>query len=43
MEIGEILKAYRIQKKLTQKEFIQDIVSESYYSKIENSLHPYIE
>lgn len=39
MEIGEILKAYRNQKKLTQKEFIRDVVSESYYSKVENGMH----
>lgn len=39
MEIGEILKLYRKQKKKTQTEFIQGIISESYYSKVENGQH----
>lgn len=39
MKIGATLKSYRKQKKLTQKEFIQDVISESYYSKVENDQH----
>jgi Rgg/GadR/MutR family transcriptional activator len=39
LKIGEALKSYRKQKKLTQKEFIRDVLSESYYSKVENNQH----
>jgi Rgg/GadR/MutR family transcriptional activator len=39
MEIGSLLREYRLQKELTQKEFIKNCISESYYSKVENNLH----
>lgn len=39
MTVGEALKYFRRQKSMTQKDFINDVVSESYYSKVENNLH----
>lgn len=39
MEIGKILKNYRIDRNLTQKEFAADIFSHSFYSKIESGEH----
>ena len=40
MTIGELLKEYRISQRKNQKEFINNgkIVSQSYYSKVENIL-----
>lgn len=39
MNIGELLKKYRLQLGLTQKEMAQDILTASYYSKVERSEH----
>lgn len=38
--IGTLLKTYRQSLRLTQAEFVQNIISESFYSKVENGLHP---
>ena len=34
-KMGEILKKIRIEKKLTQSEFAHNVISESFYSKVE--------
>ena len=39
MTIGELLRAYRLEKGVTQKQFADNIVSTSYYSKVEKSEH----
>lgn len=39
MEVGSLLREYRLQKEVTQKEFIKNCISESYYSKVEHNLH----
>lgn len=39
MTIGELLKEYRIRQDKKQKEFIGNIISPSYYSKVEKDLH----
>ncbi|MDF7682330.1 XRE family transcriptional regulator [Lactobacillus sp. ESL0679] len=35
MTIGELLKDYRIQQKKTQKEWARNIISPSFYAKVE--------
>lgn len=39
MTIGELLKKYRLENLKTQKEWVGDIVSPSYYSKVEKNIH----
>lgn len=39
MTIGELLKEYRLEKGLTQKQFADGVVSTSYYSKVEKNEH----
>ena len=39
MPIGELLKDYRIKQGKNQREFIDGIVSQSYYSKVEKEIH----
>lgn len=39
MNIGETLKKYRLSKNKTQQEWIGDIISPSFYSKVENKEH----
>ncbi|MDF7671791.1 helix-turn-helix domain-containing protein [Lactobacillus sp. ESL0701] len=39
MTIGELLKKYRLESLKTQKEWVGDIVSPSYYSKVEKNIH----
>lgn len=39
MTIGELLKEYRLEKGLTQKQFAEGVVSTSYYSKVEKDEH----
>ncbi|MDF7639872.1 Rgg/GadR/MutR family transcriptional regulator [Lactobacillus sp. ESL0791] len=39
MTIGELLKQERLQQEKTQKEWIGDIVSQSYYAKVEKNIH----
>ncbi|MBN6048735.1 helix-turn-helix domain-containing protein [Lactobacillus helveticus] len=39
MTIGELLRDYRIKKEKKQKEFVGNIISPSYYSKIEKNKH----
>ncbi|MDF7639891.1 helix-turn-helix transcriptional regulator [Lactobacillus sp. ESL0791] len=39
MTIGELLKKYRIDNAKTQKEWVNGIVSPSYYAKVEKDLH----
>lgn len=39
MEIGELLKRYRLEKGLTQSEMTNQIISTSFYSKVENGQH----
>lgn len=39
MNIGAILKKYRLNKNKTQQEWIGDIISPSFYSKVENNEH----
>ncbi|WEV36891.1 Rgg/GadR/MutR family transcriptional regulator [Lactobacillus sp. ESL0677] len=39
MTIGELLKKYRLESLKTQKEWVGDIVSPSYYSKVEKNVH----
>ncbi|MGQ5709171.1 helix-turn-helix domain-containing protein [Lactobacillus sp. PSON] len=39
MTIGEALKSLRLENGLTQKEMTGGLVSESFYSKVENGIH----
>lgn len=39
MTIGELLKEYRLSQNKKQKEFIGQIISPSYYSKVEKNIH----
>lgn len=39
MTIGKLLKQYRIEKGLTQKQFAGNTISTSYYSKVEKNEH----
>lgn len=39
MTIGELLKEFRLNKEKTQREWIGDIVSPSFYSKVEKNIH----
>ncbi|MBP2058740.1 Rgg/GadR/MutR family transcriptional activator [Lactobacillus colini] len=39
MQIGELLKEYRVTKGLTQAQFARNIISRSYYSKVEKNEH----
>ncbi|MGY3777098.1 helix-turn-helix domain-containing protein [Isobaculum melis] len=39
MEIGKLLKKYRMKRNLTQQEMAQSIISTSYYSKVEKGIH----
>ncbi|KJY62699.1 ABC-type multidrug transporter, partial [Lactobacillus helsingborgensis] len=38
MTIGELLKKYRIEHEKTQKEWVGNIVSPSFYAKVEKNL-----
>ena len=38
MTIGELLKDYRIQQKKTQRQWVNDVVSPSFYAKVEKNL-----
>lgn len=38
MTIGELLKDYRISQKKTQKQWAKDVISPSFYTKVEKNL-----
>ncbi|MCF1784018.1 XRE family transcriptional regulator [Lactobacillus mulieris] len=38
MQIGSLLKEYRLSQGKRQKEFVGEVVSQSYYSKVEKML-----
>ncbi|MCT6890712.1 MAG: helix-turn-helix domain-containing protein, partial [Lactobacillus sp.] len=38
MTIGELLKDYRISQKKTQKQWAKDVISPSFYAKVEKNL-----
>lgn len=39
MKISELLRHYRLQQAKTQKEWAGNVVSPSYYSKVEKDIH----